>query len=278
MFMSNNESSAKRDIVLIHGLFLTHASWEHWIRRYTDRGYTVHAPGWPGLQRSVAELRADPAPLTKLDIKTVLEFYTSYIEQMRSLPIVIGHSFGGMFAQLLAYRGLATACVGVDPTAPAGVLSLPFSTLKSSAPVLANPFNVNKATMLTPEQFHYAFTNTLTEDESLVLYDRYAVPCADRVLFEGAFENFVPGSPAHIDVAIDRPPILLIAGGSDHLVTADYTRSNAKLIARSPGVTAFHEFPGRPHFTGAVAGWEAVADYALDWAEAPVATELNVVA
>jgi alpha-beta hydrolase superfamily lysophospholipase len=54
MFMSNNESSAKRDIVLIHGLFLTHASWEHWIRRYTDRGYTVHAPGWPGLQRSVA--------------------------------------------------------------------------------------------------------------------------------------------------------------------------------------------------------------------------------
>jgi pimeloyl-ACP methyl ester carboxylesterase len=277
--MLNSEpSAAKPEILLIHGLFLSHTSWEQWITRYRSRGYTVHAPGWPGLEATVDQLRADPTPLTKLDIKTVLEFFTAYIRDMHSLPIVIGHSFGGMFAQLLAYRGLATACVGLDPTAPAGVRSLPFSTLKSSAPVLANPFNVNKATMLTPEQFHYAFTNTLSPEESLVLYNRYAIPCADRVLFEGAFENFVPGSPAHIDVTIDRPPILLIAGGSDHLVTPSYTRSNAQLIGQSPGITAFREYPGRPHFTGAVPGWEAVADDALDWAEAPVATGTNVVA
>jgi pimeloyl-ACP methyl ester carboxylesterase len=277
--LRDNRSTAGRpEILLIHGLFLTHASWENWIARYSERGYTVHAPGWPGLEGSVRELRADPTPLTKLDISIVLEFYTDYIKKMSSLPIVIGHSFGGLFAQLLAYRGLAAACVGLDPTAPAGVLTLPFSTLKASAPVLANPFNVGKATMLSAEQFHYAFTNTLTEEESKPLYDRYAVPCADRVLFEGAFENFAPHSPAHIDVTIDRPPILLIAGGSDHLVTADYTKSNAKLIGESPGITAFKEFPGRPHFTGAVPGWEAVADFALDWAESPVSTEANRVA
>jgi hypothetical protein len=82
------------------------------------------------------------------------------------------------------------------------------------------------------------------------LYDAYAVPCADRVLFEGAFENFVPHSPAHIDVKADRPPILLIAGGADHLVTPEYTAANFRLIDQSPAMTGFKEFPGRPHFTG----------------------------
>ena len=261
--------SVPRTIVLIHGLFLTWSSWEKWVERYSARGFEVLTPGWPGLDVSVEALRDDPRPLTMLDIKTVLEYLDDFIRILDAPPIIMGHSFGGLFAQLLAYRGLGSAAVGIDPTAPAGVLSLPFSTLKASAPVLANPLNSGNATMLTAEQFHYAFTNTIAPEGSKVLYDRYAVPCANRVLFEGAFENFAPHSPAHIDVKADRSPILLIAGGADHLVPADYTRSNYKLIAQSPAITAFKEFPGRPHFTGGVDGWEAVADYALDWALNP---------
>ena len=255
--------SAPRTIVLIHGLFLTWSSWEKWVERYTAQGFEVLTPGWPGLDLSVEALRDDPRPLTMLDIKTVLEYLDDYIRVIDEPPIIMGHSFGGLFAQLLAYRGLGAAAVGIDPTAPAGVLRLPFSTLKASAPVLANPLNSGNATMLTPEQFHYAFTNTIAPEESKALYDRYAVPCANRVLFEGAFENFAPHSAAHIDVKGDRPPILLIAGGADHLVPADYTRATFQLIGQSPAITAFKEFPGRPHFTGGVAGWEAVADYAL---------------
>jgi pimeloyl-ACP methyl ester carboxylesterase len=259
-------------IVLIHGLFLTHKSWEHWVARYRDRGYIVHTPAWPGLDAEVADLRRNPEPLTKLDIKSVLDYLVDYIERLGECPIVMGHSFGGLFAQLLAYRNLASVAVGIDPTAPAGVLTLPFSTLKASSPVLANPFNLGKATMLTPDQFHYAFTNTLDEEASLALYDQYAIPCANRVLFEGAFENFAPGSAARIDVSADRPPILLIAGGADHLVTAGFTHDNFRLIEQSPAITAFKEFSGRPHFTTVAPGWEAVADYALDWAVLPVAS------
>jgi pimeloyl-ACP methyl ester carboxylesterase len=258
-------------IVLIHGLFLSRSSWDGWIERYSKRGFDVVAPGWPGVDGTVAELRADPSPLTKLSIAKVLDHYDAMIRTMEGKPIVMGHSFGGLFAQLLAYRGLASVAVGIDSTAPAGVLSLPFSTLKASAPVLANPLNVGRATMLTHAQFQYAFTNTVSEAESQRLYETYAIPCADRVLFEGAFENFVPHSPAHIDSKADRPPILLIAGGSDHLVTPEYTAANFRLIDQSPAITGFKEFPGRPHFTGHVAGWEAVADFALDWALAPTA-------
>ncbi|HMD03381.1 MAG TPA: alpha/beta fold hydrolase [Candidatus Baltobacteraceae bacterium] len=261
-----------RRIVLIHGLFLTWSSWDGWVERFSARGFEVLAPGWPGLEGTVAELRSDPTPLTQLNIEKVVDHFDEKIRAFDSPPIIMGHSFGGLFAQILAYRGLGSAVVGVDPGAPAGVLSLPFSTLRAAAPVLANPLNIGAATMLTPEQFHYAFTNTLSPEKSKELYDRYAVPCANRVLYEGAFENFVPHSPARVDVKSDRPPILLIAGGEDHLVPAEYTRSNFKLISQSRALTALKEFPGRPHFTGAVEGWEAVADYALEWALNPVAS------
>jgi pimeloyl-ACP methyl ester carboxylesterase len=256
-------------IVLIHGLFLNYSSWQKWVERFESQGHSARAVAWPGLERTVQELRDDPTPLTKLNIEIVLDSLDDAIRPMNPQPIIMGHSFGGLFAQLLAYRGLGSAIVGIDPTAPAGVLSLPFSTLKASAPVLANPLNVGGATMLTAEQFHYAFTNTVTPEESQLLYDEYAIPCANRVLFEGAFENFAPHSPARIDTAQTRPPILLIAGGADHLVTAGYTRENYHLISKSPDITALKEFPGRPHFTGAVAGWEAVADCALQWALNP---------
>jgi hypothetical protein len=117
-------------IVLIHGLFLNSSSWDGWIERFSARGFRVLAPGWPGVD--------------------------------------------GTVAQLLAYRGLASAAVGIDATAPAGVL-----------------------------------------------------------------------------------------------VPPEYTADNFRLIDQSPATTGFKEFPGRPHFTGHVAGWEAVADFALDWALAP---------
>jgi pimeloyl-ACP methyl ester carboxylesterase len=264
--MQSTKNGSSDTIVLIHGLFLSHSSWDTWVERYTARGFTVIAVPWPGLAGSVEELRADPTPLTELSIEKVLDHLDTVVASLDAPPIIMGHSFGGLFAQLLAYRGRGSAVVGIDSTAPAGVLDLPFSTLKSSAPVLANPFNIGRATMLTPEQFHYAFTNTISEDASRELYDAYAIPCADRVLFEGAFDNFVPHSPARIDVTADRAPVLLIAGGDDHLVTAGYSRSNFDLIKQSPAITDFHEFPGRPHFTGGVEGWEAVCDYALNWA------------
>jgi len=272
------KSNSGRTVVLIHGLFLSHSSWDKWIDRYTRRGCKALALPWPGLEGSVEELRSDPTPLTKLSLQTVLDHLEGAVRKLDSKAIIMGHSFGGLFAQLLAYRGCGSAIVGVDPTAPAGVLELPFSTLKASAPVLANPLNVDKATMLTEDQFHYAFTNTISHDKAKELYDGYAIPCANRVLFEGAFENFAPHSPARVDVKKERAPILIIAGGEDHLVTPSYAKATFELISKSPSITAFKEFPGRPHFTGAVDGWEQVADYALDWALNPVVTAPATVA
>lgn len=98
----------------------------------------------------------------------------------------MGHSLGGTITQLLLDRGLGAAGVGLASAAVKGVRDLPLSTLRSTRPVLGNPFNRGKATGLSAKQFHYAFGNTLSRADSDAIYKRYHVPAANRVLFETA--------------------------------------------------------------------------------------------
>jgi pimeloyl-ACP methyl ester carboxylesterase len=262
-------TTASPDIVLIHGLWMTPLSWEHWIERYESRGHNVIAPAWPGMDGDIDELRRDPSGIAKLDIKQIVDHYDGIIRALDSPPIIMGHSFGGTFTQILLDRGLGSAGVGIDSGTVKGILDLPLVTLKSASPILSNPFNRNKATALSLKQFHYAFTNTLSEEESQVVYQRYAVPAVNRVLFQGAFANLSPKSPMKVDFANDdRAPLLLIGGGDDHVVPAKVNKKNAEKYGKSKAITEFKEFPGRSHYTLGQPGWEEVADYALEWAVA----------
>jgi pimeloyl-ACP methyl ester carboxylesterase len=253
-------------VVLIHGLWMTPLSWEHWIERYTVRGFHVLAPPWPGMDVGVEALRADPSGMEQLGIEEIVDHYEDIIGKLDQPPIIMGHSFGGTFTQVLLDRGYGAAGVGIDAAAVKGVARLPFAQAKSAFPVLKNPANSHRAVALTPEEFHYAFTNTMTEEESRAVYDRYAVPGPGRVLFQGAFANFNPHAPTRVDFHNDhRAPLLLIAGGADHTVPAVVDRSTADHY-KSKAITEYKEFPGRSHFTLGQDGWEEVADYALDWA------------
>jgi len=257
-------------IVLIHGLWMTPLSWEKWVQRYEGRGHRVLAPAWPGMEGDIEGLRRDPTPMTKLDVDRIVDHYQRIIGELDSPPIIMGHSFGGTFVQILLDRGLGSAGVGIDSSTVKGILRLPLSTLRATRPVLANPLNRGKATGLTAKQFHYAFTNTLSEEESQQVYERYHVPAANRVLFQGALANLSPRSPVKVDFRNDnRPPLLLIGGGEDHLIPPKVTRANYRKQRRSEAITATKEFPGRSHFIVGQQGWEQVADYALAWAFDP---------
>jgi pimeloyl-ACP methyl ester carboxylesterase len=263
-------TSARPAIVLVHGLWMTPLSWEHWIARYEAAGYQVHAPAWPGLDGSVEDLRRDTAPYARLGITEIVDHYDRIIRALDAPPIIMGHSFGGAFVEVLLDRGLGAAGIAIDAAPTRGVLKLPLATLRSASPVLRNPVNYRKAVMLTPKQFHYAFTNTLSEQESLRVYERYAVPGPGRVLFQGALANTNRRSPLRIEYdRRDRAPLLFIGGGVDHTVPASVNRANHKLYGRSAAIVAYREFPGRSHYTLGQDGWEEVADYALDWAVTP---------
>lgn len=255
---------------------MTALSWENWEARYQQRGFNVIARSWPGMEGDIDVLRADTSAIDDLGIEQVLEHYEGIIEGLDSPPIIMGHSFGGAFAQILLDRGLGAAGVAIDSAPVKGLLALPASTLRTGFPVLKNPLNRHRAVALSAEEFHYSFTNTLSEAESGPIYDRYAVPGPGRVLFQGALANFSAHSPAAVDFQNEeRAPLLLIAGGEDHVAPASLNESNFKHYKSRRAVTEFKVFPGRSHYTLGQAGWEGVADYALDWsvehAAAPVA-------
>jgi pimeloyl-ACP methyl ester carboxylesterase len=260
-------------IVLIHGLWMTPRSWEHWITRYESEGYTVLAPAWPGMEGEVEELNRDPSPIASLDVDQIVDHYDAIIRGRDSPPIVMGHSFGGAFTQLLLDRGLGAAGVGIASATVKGVRDLPLSTIKATAPILSNPFNSGEAVPLNEKQFHYAFANTLSQEESDEIYKRYHVPGSTTVLREGAFANLHRDAPTKVDFAkADRAPLLFIAFDEDHIVPAKASEHNAEKYTEtgSPAIVEFKAFPDRPHFPG-VPGWEEVADYALSWAKAHAA-------
>jgi len=255
------------NVVLIHGMWMTPRSWEHWIDHYSDRGYRAIAPGWPGIDRAPAEIRRDPSALKGLGIKTCVDHYEQIIRGLERPPIIIGHSFGGLFTQLLLDRGLGAAGVAIGTAPPKGVLVLPASTLRASLPALKNPFNRDGLAPLTPQQFRWRFTNTLTQQESDKIYEEQYIPGTNRAFFEAGLASISPNSPAAINYSNpQRAPLLLMAASEDHISPLSLNRSILKLQRRSPTATELKEYPGRTHFTAGMDGWEAVADDALNWA------------
>jgi pimeloyl-ACP methyl ester carboxylesterase len=251
-------------IVLIHGLWMTPRSWEHWKERYESRGHEVITPPWPGLEVEVEALRADPTPLAGLGFQKVTDHLEGIIRGLDRPPIIMGHSMGGGVTQLLIDRGCGVAAVGIAPATVKGVYDFPLSTIRATLPVLGNPFSRDKATPITKKQFHYNFANTLSREESDTLWERYAVPAANKMLFDLATANFNRNAPTKVDFnKPDRAPYLALAFGEDHVVPPPAACSNAKKY--KSGTVAYTRFPGRPHFPGAP-GWEEPADYALDWA------------
>jgi pimeloyl-ACP methyl ester carboxylesterase len=267
-------------VVLIHGLWMTPLAWEHWVERYQARGFTVLTPGYPGIGQGEAGLQAlrdDPDAVAGVGVREIMDHLTDYISKLDTAPIIMGHSFGGTFAQLLVGNGLGSAGVSIDGAAVKGINVQPLSEIRSVLPVLDNPANINKASTLTAKQFHYAFTNAQDEQVSQVAYDRYSAPTPAKVLFQGGFAALTPHASTTFDFADDgRAPLLFISGGSDHILPPVIQRHNYEKNAKHSAAIAAHKlFPGRDHYTCGEPGWEAVADFALDWALAPIAGELS---
>ncbi|VWD36622.1 MULTISPECIES: alpha/beta hydrolase [Burkholderia] len=275
-----NPETPTDTVVLIHGLWMTPLSWEHWVNRYEQRGMRVITPGYPDVQPGTAgveALRRDPSPLVNLGVREIFDHLARTIAALDTKPIIMGHSFGGAFAQLLLDAGYGSAGVSIDGAAVKGVWALPFSEIKATFPVLRNPANLHRAVPITEKEFHYAFTNNLSLEESKPVYDRYAVPVSGRILFQGGFANVNPNAPTRYNFANDnRAPLLFIAGGNDNILPPAVQRENfEKNAKRSRAISAYKLFAGRSHYTCGEKGWEDVADFALDWALAPAAGDLG---
>src|SRR3954451_13000341 len=262
----STETTVPDTIVLIHGFWVTPRSWEQWVERYESRGYKVLAPAYPGFEVEVEALNVDPAPIEALTVPAIIEHLEAVVGGLDSPPILMGHSAGGVFAQILLDHGFGAAGVAINSAPTEGVAVVPLSQIKATFPVMKNPANRHRAVGFTFEQWHYAFTNTLPEEESRRLYERYHVPASGSIFWGSALANIHPGrDDTWVDYRnADRAPLLFISGDQDHLMPPKIQRSNAKHY-KSNTITEVKEFDG-PHLLPAAPGWEEVADYALSWA------------
>src|SRR5271165_6831701 len=212
-------ASGLTPVMFVHGLFLLPSSWDRWAERFEAAGYVALTPGWPDDPDTVAEANAHPEVLAGKSVGQVADHYAAIAGSLSAKPVIIGHSFGGLLAQILAGRGLAAACVAIDPAPFRGVLPLPISALRVAGPALSNPANRHRAVPLTYDQFRYAFANAVTEDEAKQLYDTFAVPGSGAPLFQAATANLNPWTEAQVDTLNpDRGPLLIISGEKDHQV------------------------------------------------------------
>jgi pimeloyl-ACP methyl ester carboxylesterase len=253
-------------IVLIHGFWVTPRSWEDWKARYESQGHRVLAPAYPGFEVEVEALNADPAPIEAATVPQIIERLESVVGGLEEPPVLIGHSAGGVFTQVLLDHGFGAAGVAINSAPTEGVKRVPLSQIKATFPVLKNPANRHRAVGFTPEQWRYAFANTFSEEESLALYERYHIPASGPIFWGSALANIHPGKDDnYVDYRNDdRAPLLFISGSEDHLMPPSIQQSNAKHY-KSDTITEVKEFPG-PHLLPSAPGWEEVADTALSWA------------
>lgn len=253
-------------VIFIHGMWIHATAWEPWLALFTSRGYTVSAPGWPGDASTVAETREHPEAMNDIGIGELVAHYADLIGAPEVKPIVVGHSFGGLVAQELLATGHAAAAVAIDPAAIKGVKALPLAQLKSAFPVLWNPANNHRGVSLTAKQFHYAFGNTLTDDESDLLHQQWTIPGPGHALFQVATANFSPHSPAKVDThRADRGPLLLTSGTDDHTVPLKVTHEAFEMYQDGPADTELHIFDGKGHSLTIDHNWRDVADVTLNW-------------
>jgi non-heme chloroperoxidase len=251
-------------VVFIHGLWLLPSSWDRWVKLFEENGYVALSPGWPDDPATVAQAKAHPEVFANKTVGQVADHYAAVLWRLGVKPAAVGHSFGGLIAQILAGRGLSAATVAIDPAPFRGVLPLPISALKSASPVLGNPANRHRAVPLTYEQFRFAFANAVSEDEAKRLYDTFAVPAPGAPLFEAAAANLNPWTDVKVNTkSADRGPLLIVSGEKDHTVPRALCDAAFKKQRRNDGITEFVEIPGRGHALTIDDGWREVAETAL---------------
>ena len=256
-----------KNIIFIHGMFQNPKSWEKWQHYFTERGYNCIAPAWPYHEGEPADLRANPAPeLGDLGLQELVDQFAGIASSVDS-PILIGHSVGGLIAQLLINKGIGSAGVCIDSVAPNAMLAFDWGFMKNSA-LIANPFKGNEPFQMDLESFQSSFCNTMTEEETKVAYEAFATHDSRNVLRD------CMGEAGQIDLDLPHAPLLFVSGEADEIIPASLNEKNAEAYTDENSKTFFQKFPDRSHFICGQPGWEEVAESVYDWLEEHTQTKI----
>jgi pimeloyl-ACP methyl ester carboxylesterase len=260
------KASGRTPVVLIHGLWLLPRSWANWAQLFEEAGYAALTPDWPDDPETAEEARANPDVFAKKTLGQIADHTAEVIGKLDKEPAVMGHSTGGLLAQMIADRGLSAATVAIAPGPFRGVLPIPISALRSVMPVLKNPLNRGRAVTLSLDEFKYGWTNALGENEAKQLYETYHVAAPGVALMQQANANLNPFTEAKLDARNpERGPLLIIEGEKDHTVPWAIANASFKRQQRNDGVTEIKKVPNGGHSLTIDSGWREVAEAALQF-------------
>jgi non-heme chloroperoxidase len=249
-------------------LGLSPSSWDRWRPVFEDAGYATLVPGWPDDPETVDEANAHSEVSARNTVGDIADHFDDVIRKLDSKPAIIGHSFGGLLAEILAGRGLCAVSVAISPAPFRGVLPLPISALRAGSPVLRNPLNRHRAVPLTFDQFRYSFANAVDEGEAKQLYEVFAVPGSGTPIFEAASANLNPWTEVKVrSKAPERGPMLLISADRDHTVPWAIAKASYKKQKRNESTTQIVKMSDRGHALTIDHGWQDVADTALQFVQ-----------
>jgi len=98
--IGGGHSDMGKTIVFIDSTWVTPRCWDLFVSYFERLGYTCLAPTWPYKDLPVENLRSHPpAELAGLGVREIVEHYAAIVQAQAEPPILIGHSFGGLFVQ-----------------------------------------------------------------------------------------------------------------------------------------------------------------------------------
>ncbi len=249
-------------IVFITGAFISHHIWDEWIAWFENKGYTCIAPPWPHKEGAAKELRermpGDTA-LAGLRLQQVLDHYTDIIKKLPEKPVLIGHSLGGLLAQLLVNKDLVAAGVAIHSVPPHGAITFEWSSIRSILKPLGFLAPSKKTYLMSPKEWKFAFTNGMEKQEQLEAYEKYVIP-ESRLVLRDALTKV-----AKVDFKKLHPPLLFLSGTGDNTTPEPVNYANYQKYDLTHSVTDYKEFSNRNHFVLGLPTWQEEAEYIIDW-------------
>lgn len=249
-----------KTILFITGAFVSNSCWNDWKTFFEAQGYTTHAPAWLYKDAPAEVLRQrHPDPqVASIRLTELVTHFENIIKTLPEKPIIIGHSIGGLLAQLFVQKGLATAAIAIHSVPPQGVFTFKLSFFIAGRGPLGFFTSTKKTFMMRFKQWQYSFTNGMSEDWQEQAYS-LAIPESKLVVRDTIT------SAAKVDFSKPHAPLLFISGSTDHTIPASLNHSNYKKYTDPQSVTDYKEFPGRNHFVLGQPGWQELATYISKW-------------
>lgn len=257
------QKSTPKTILFLTGAFVSHTCWEEWTLFFNSLGYTTLAPAWPFKDAPAEVLRArhPDAEVASIRLATLIDHYENIARSLPEKPLIIGHSIGGLIAQILVQKELAAAAVAIHSVPPQGIITLKPSFLIAGWGPLGFFTPVWKTFMMSFKQWQYAFTNGMSEEWQEKGY-ALAIPESKRVVRDTITKV------AKIDFRKPHVPLLFISGQTDHTIPHSLNYANYQKYSHKGSETYYKEFPGRNHFVLGQPGWQEIASYIHQWVEA----------